>query len=284
MWTIAKMSFREILSKRIFLITIFMTIAFLLLYGTATFYAAKEAGENGMQDVLEQSFFSTQLLGMGLYFSSFIVSLLAILSSVSSISSEIESHQIDTWLARPLSRSSFVMGKFIGQSMLMLVYAAVLFVGIILLNQWLGGTFLRVDVSMGQVVKALSVFLLQPLIIIIIGLLLSSLMSTINGGIVLIILYGIGFIGGFIEQLGAAMGKVALQNIGIVSSLLFPIDSLFRKMTVYLFDSADDPFSFAAQGIFGSLSTPSNMMLAYIAVYGLVALGLAMRNFSTRDV
>lgn len=288
MWTIVKMSFREMLSKRIFFITLFMTAAFLAVYGVATYFAAKEAfdsvDDSSMQHMMEWAVVSTQLLGMGLYFGSFIVSLLAILSSVGSIASEIESHQIDTWLARPLSRRDFVLGRFIGQSVLLLIYAAIVFSGIVLINQIVGGEYLKVAITFGQVMKALAVFLLQPLILVCVALLVSSLMTTMNGGIVMIILYGIGFIGGFVEQMGMILDRVALQNIGILSSLLFPIDALFRKMTIYLFDKADDPLSFAAQGFFGSLSTPSDLMLVYSGVYGLVALWLCIRKFSMRDV
>jgi len=40
MWTIAKLSFKEILYKKIFLIALLMTLAYLLLYGVATHFAA----------------------------------------------------------------------------------------------------------------------------------------------------------------------------------------------------------------------------------------------------
>ncbi|SEM85622.1 MerR family transcriptional regulator [Lihuaxuella thermophila] len=51
-----------------------------------------------------------------------------------------------------------------------------------------------------------------------------------------------GLFGGFIEQFGGMTQVKVMVNIGIVTSLIFPIDSLFRKMTIYLFDSADKPF------------------------------------------
>lgn len=290
MWIIAKLTCREILSKRIFHITLFMSFVFLLFYAVATYFAAREVGEDftnrpvSADFALVQSFFATQILGVGLYFASFVTALLAILSSVGSIAGEIESHQIDTMLARPIHRRSVIFGKFAGLGSLLVIYAAFLFLGVLLINQWIGGELLRVEFTVVQAAKALAIFVMQPLLLIAVALLFSSMMTTVNGGIVLIILYGIGFIGGFVEQLGVLMEKPTLSNIGIISSLVFPLDSLFRKMTVYLFDSAGDPLSFAAQGLFGSLSTPSGAMLMYAALYGCAALWLAVRRFSSRDL
>ncbi len=287
MWPIMKITYREMISKRIFTITLLMSLAFLLLFGVATWYAAREINEMfdaGGDGIIEQGFFSTQLLGMGLYLGSFITALLAILSSVGSIASEVESHQIDTWLARSLPRSKYLLGKFGGLASMLVLYAILMFAGLLSINQFVGGGALAVHVSMGQVFSALGFFVLMPIILVCVSLLLSSITTTVTGGIILIILYGISFIGGFIEQLGTVVGETSLVNIGIVSSLLFPTDSLFRKTTISLFDTADDPLSFASQGFFGSTSAPSDAMLIYTILYGAAALWLALRMFKKRDV
>lgn len=288
MWPIMKITYREMLSKRIFTITIMMSLAFLLLFGVATWFAARELGNelggNASDVLLQKNFFATQLLGMGLYFGSFITALLAILSSVGSIASEVESHQIDTWLARALPRHKYVLGKFGGLASMLILYAMLMFLGILGINQWVGGGLLAADVSGQQILSSMGYFVLMPVILICVSLLLSSVTTTVTGGIVLIILYGISFIGGFVEQLGSIIGQDALVNIGIVSSLLFPTDSLFRQATVALFDTADDPLSFASQGLFGTMSPPSNVMLFYTFAYGAVMLGLAVRLFGKRDV
>ncbi|MDR7314396.1 ABC transporter permease subunit [Brevibacillus nitrificans] len=287
MWPIMKITYREMISKRIFTITLLMSLAFLVLYGVATWYASKEITEelgDAADLLMETGFFSTQLLGMGLYFGSFITALLAILSSVGSIASEVESHQIDTWLARALPRRKYLLGKFFGLASMLVLYALLMFLGLLAINQFVGGGVLAVQVSLGQVLTALGFFILMPIILVCVSLLLSSITTTVTGGIILIILYGISFIGGFIEQLGSMIQQSSLINIGIVSSLLFPTDSLFRKSTIALFDTADDPISFASQGIFGSTSAPSDAMLIYTLLYGAAALWLAVRLFGKRDV
>ncbi|NRR21845.1 ABC transporter permease subunit [Brevibacillus sp. MS2.2] len=288
MWPIIKITYREMISKRIFTITLIMSLAFLLLFGLATGYAVKEMkdmlGEAGVERLLEKQVLSTQMLGMGLYFGSVITALLAILSSVGSIASEIESHQIDTWLARALPRYKYVLGKFFGLASMLGLYALLMFTGLLAINQWVGEGMLAVQVDASQILKASAFFVSMPIILVCVAMLLSSITTTVTGGIILIILYGISFVGGFIEQLGAVFSNSSLTNIGIISSLLFPADSLFRQATLSLFDSADDPLSFASQGIFGTTSPPSTAMLIYTILYGVVALGLSIRVFQKRDV
>ncbi|AWX57557.1 ABC transporter permease [Brevibacillus brevis] len=288
MWPIIKITYREMISKRIFTITLIMSLGFLLLFGLATGYAVKEMkdmlGDAGVERLLEKQVLSTQMLGMGLYFGSVITALLAILSSVGSIASEIESHQIDTWLARALPRYKYVLGKFFGLASMLGLYALLMFTGLLAINQWVGEGMLAVQVDASQILKAAAFFVSMPIILVCVAMLLSSITTTVTGGIILIILYGISFVGGFIEQLGAVFSNSSLTNIGIISSLLFPADSLFRQATLSLFDSADDPLSFASQGIFGTTSPPSTAMLIYTILYGVVALGLSIRVFQKRDV
>ncbi|WP_400162824.1 ABC transporter permease [Brevibacillus sp. TJ4] len=288
MWPIMKITFREMVSKRIFTITILMSLAFLLFFGLATWFMAREVAANSTGNIVDfqltKALFSTQLLGMGLYFGSFITALLAILSSVGSISSEVDSHQIDTWLARAMPRRTYLLGKFFGLAGLLAIYAILMFTGLIAINQWMSGGVMAVQLTTGQVLSGMGYFALLPIILVCVSLLMSSFTSTVTGGIVLIILYGIGFIGGFVEQLGTLIEQQAMINIGIISSLIFPTDSLFRQVTVSLFESVDNPLSFATQGIFGTTSPPSQAMIYYTILYGAAALLLAMRIFQKRDV
>lgn len=286
MWTISKLTIKEILYKRIFTVIFILSLVFLIFYGVGTYFAQNKMASSanaGMSNFLGNTFISTQLYGMGLYFSTFIISLLAIFSAASSISKEIESQQIDPMLSRPLSRQAFMMGRFIGLSGLLILYSLFLFVGVTLINQFVGGD-LKMVISMEQFSKALMLFLLQPIILISISLLFSTRFSSLNSGIIMVMLYVITMIGGFVEQLGAVIKDQSMVYIGIVTSLLFPLDSLFRKMTICLFDAADNPISFATQGIFSSSSVPSNFMIGYAVLYGVLAMVLATRLFMARDL
>lgn len=289
MWTIAKLSFKETIYKRIFLIALIMTLAYLLLYGIATHYAAasylKTLSEmNPSQKAVMGMTLKTigsQLLSMGLYFANFIIGLLTILATVGSVAGNIESHQIDPILTRPIRRLDFVIGRFLGYGILLAVYTLFFFFSIIFVNNFFGGP-LQANLSFTSIIKAGLVFACVPLIIISPALFFSSTVSTINSGIILIVLYGMSFIGGFIEQLGNILRNTALINIGIVSSLLFPADTLFRYMNTLLVGSNATPFD--STSLFYGTAAPSTLMLVYCAVYVLLILLLGIRTFARRDI
>ncbi|WP_211653407.1 ABC transporter permease subunit [Planococcus alpniumensis] len=290
MWAITKITIHEVISKRIFLFTVIMTVVFLSLYGTAIYFAGRETSNmgpgvmEGPEAVLMQQFVASQMLGAGLYFSSFIASLLAIMSSVSAISGEVASHQIDTWLMRPISRAQFVLGKFVGLTVLMMAYVIALFFSVIAIHQGIGVDWLALDLQPMQMVKAAGVFAIQPFVLIAFGILLSTRMTTLNAGIISIVLYGAAFIGGFIEQFGAVLEKTALVNVGIIMSLVYPVDSIYRKMTTLLFVTTDSPLAIAQGGLFTSISSPSNLLIGYAVFYGIIVLALAVYSFKNRDV
>lgn len=284
MLSIIKLTFREILSRRIFFITLLMTLAFLIFFGVTNHYAAQGFiqamhGFDSTNTVIQNSIRS-QIIMMGLNFSSMILALLTILSTVGGVAGEIENHQIDTILARPLPRRSYVLGKFLGLGTVVVVYALSLFVGVLLINQLTGGD-IAARLEPSSVIQGGLIFVLSPLLIVAAGLWLSTRMSTINSGIILIILYGVGFVGGLVEQIGTLLTNPSLINTGIVSSLIFPYNALFRKTDALLTDSGN-----SAMAMFngGAGSEPSNLMLGYGVFYTVALLFWAIRHFEGRDV
>ncbi|SHN75390.1 ABC transporter permease [Desulfitobacterium chlororespirans] len=284
MLSIIKLTFREILSRRIFFITLLMTLAFLIFFGVTNHYAAQGFiqamhGFDSTNTVIQNSIRS-QIIMMGLNFSSMILALLTILSTVGGVAGEIENHQIDTILARPLPRRSYVLGKFLGLGTVVVVYALSLFVGVLLINQLTGGD-IAARLEPSSVIQGGLIFVLSPLLIVAAGLWLSTRMSTINSGIILIILYGVGFVGGLVEQIGTLLNNPSLINTGIASSLIFPYNALFRKTDALLTDSGNGAMAMLNGGAGSELS---NLMLGYGVFYALALLFWAIRHFEQRDV
>jgi hypothetical protein len=94
--------------------------------------------------------------------------------------------------------------------------------------------------------------------------------------------YGVAFVGGWIEQIGAFLGNQTTVVIGILSSLLMPSEALWKRaafeMRTVLADAVPvNPF-------ISALSVPSPMMVAYAALYAVAALALVVWNFNCRDL
>lgn len=277
MYTILRFTFREAFSRKVLLVSVIMAAVFLGLYWTGVHYAARDVEKS--QNQLLAAVIYPQLTLMGLYFGGFIVSFLAVLSSAGLISGEIESGAIQAVLAKPLRRSSFVLGRFLGQGIFLALYSAAMFAAIYAIVRNITG---MEPAGAGQ---AVLFFALQPLVILSLSMLTSALASTIAGGAVVFMLYALAVIGGFIEQIGWIINNTYLKSAGIVSSLIMPADALYRKNVHMLLPRrTGDAAAFQQMGPFGSMAEPSVWMTVYTLAYILVLVLLAVYAFSKRDI
>jgi ABC-type transport system involved in multi-copper enzyme maturation permease subunit len=215
--------------------------------------------------------------------------LIAGFAGVGAISGEIESGTAYALLAEPVSRSQILLGKFVGYGLMMCAYAAFFFFVLWGLMAWQFGVVLPGPWTV------LPLFLLQPLIILALAFWGSTMMSTLANGITIFLLYGIVLVAGMIEQIGAfiqmtgasaaAHAAGVMINIGIVSSLVLPVDALYRRAVFVLLSNTGNLLgSLQAIGPFGSVSVPSQAMVVYAWVYLVGCLLLAVRSFKRRDI
>ncbi|MDD4588276.1 MAG: ABC transporter permease subunit [Heliobacteriaceae bacterium] len=290
MVTIARLTFVEASRKKMFLVTILLSLVFLVLYGVALDFTAREMLRAGAspgamqgQGMVIRQVIGYQLLGAGLYFASFLLALLALLASVGSIASEIESGLLQAIISKPLKRSEIVLGKFLGYGVMLSGYALVLFAGVMALNMVYNYQAITL-VTPGNLVCAGLVFMLQPLVLLGVALFFSVLLRTLTAGIVSVMLYGLGAVGGFLEQIGSVINNPALINTGIVTSLIMPSDALFRKLLTVVTGSDANPLFSLSVGPFGVSSPPSNLMLAYTILYIVGCIGLTIYSFERKDL
>lgn len=286
MFTIARLTFLEVFRKKVFSIIVLLSVLFLFLYGVALDYTAQEmlrlkALQDG--DLLVQQIIGNQLLGMGLYFSSFLIALLALMASVGAISSEIENGLLHAIVSKPILRREIILGKLLGYGVMLAVYAVFLYAAILLLNwHYTPGVFSLS--SAGNILSGALIFILQPILLLSLAMVFSTLLRTMTAGILSIILYGLGMVGGFLEQLGSAINNITLINIGIGSSLLMPSDALFRMLIAEVTGNAANPLAILSMGPFGVSTPPSNAMLVYVILYILVCILLSLRFFGQKDL
>ena len=66
------------------------------------------------------------------------------------------------------------------------------------------------------------------------GLLGSSFLPTLANAVVLFSLFGLAWLGGIVEFIGQAVANQTLVNLGVVVSLVFPSDAVWRAASYYL--------------------------------------------------
>lgn len=286
---VAGLTFREVLSKRILIGCLTLSVAFLLLYGLGVHYAFDELGGRestgfygGVSPQAYLEYQAALFLVMGVYVASFIGALLAIFSTVGAISTEVENGTLQAIVAKPLKRRDLILGKGLGYCAMLSLYLLGLFFSLVAIVYSQSGWFPPNALMAGFV------FVFQAIILLSAALLGSTRLSTITNGVVVFMLYAFALIGGMIEQIGAIIDSERLVQTGIVASLIMPSDSLYRY-TVHLLkpqlssalSAVSGNFGF---GPFGAITTPSIWMLFWAALYVLAAASLAIRTFNRRDL
>jgi len=114
-WTIALNTLTESVRQKVYLILILFA---LVLIASASFFSQFGFGETGEQEALEQlKFIKDFCLGAISVFGM----LIAIVGTAQLIPNELESRTIYTILAKPVRRFEFLLGKYLGSALLVLV-------------------------------------------------------------------------------------------------------------------------------------------------------------------
>lgn len=280
---VSGLTFREAWRRKVVIAALVMTAAYLALYAVGLHYAGE-----GLRDIPPQaagplpgdamrSLIAGQMLYVGLFPASLVIGLIAVLSSAGSISSEIDTGVLHGVVTRPLRRWELVTGKALGLGTMLASYSLGLTLAVIGTAKW------QVDPPLMNVPQALALFVLEPLILASLALMLSTRLSTLANGVLCIALYGIAFVGGMVEQIGGFVRNRAMQDIGIVTSLMMPVDAIHRKANALLMPGSLLSGDFGGP-FFSSAGQPSVWMLLYAVAYCLLALWTAARWFADRDL
>ncbi len=275
--TIARFTLREASRKRIILGALILTAGFLLLFGVGTYFAFQRVEAMARISPAQRSFIAGQILVAGMYVTNLVGSLLAILVATGTISSEVDQGTLYTIVPKPLRRRDIVLGKWLGLSVMIAIYVLATSAIMIGLVYVMGGYFPE------RALPAVALVIFEALLLLTIALLGSTLMSTVASGIVTIMLFAVATIGGKVEQLGSLIGSDIMVNIGIVTSLLIPADSLSWLATTWLTPSTTASLS-ASPDLARLAPPPSLWMIAYAALYMGAALLLAIRVFQRKDL
>lgn len=274
--TIARLTFREAARRWILWVALLLGILFLLIYGIGFNEIQKDINRQiGGGALIEYTEIYNFLLMAGLYAVNFLTIMMAVLTSVDTLSGEIASGTIHTLVSKPLNRWEIVMGKFIGFAIMLLLYLLLMGGGV------LGVVYLLTGYSAPNAQNGIGLMAFNALLLLSVSLLGGSSLSTLANGVLVFGLYGVAFIGGWIEQFGSLLNNQTAINIGVVSSLIIPSEALWKRAAYEMQSPLVAALGFSP---FTSNTVPSPLMLVYAGLYMLVILYLAILLFTRRDL
>jgi Cu-processing system permease protein len=271
---VAHLTLEEARRKRLLQAALLLGTAFLLLFGTGLHFIHQDMLEHDLPPAGRYLPLNVIVLA-ALYVSHFLTVMVAILLAGDSLAAEIGSGAIDTLCARPVRRSAVLLGKWLGAAVLVAGFTAWLCGGVLLVARLVAG-FTPPGIGQG-----LPLVLLSGLVMLTLGLAVSSRLSAVAGGVACLGLYGLAFLGGWTEQIGTMVGNGTARYIGIGASLLVPNESLWQLAAHHMQPSWMQQVNVTP---FTPVSVPSPAMVYWSAGYLLVVLLLAARLFARRDL
>ena len=275
-FVIARLTFREAGRRKILLAAFVLGLIYLVIYGAGFFFVNQETTRSQIgPGLLELNQIRNFLFMAGLYVVNFLTVMMAVLTSVDTLSGEIATGTVHTLVSKPVQRWEIVFGKWLGFAGMLTLYLMLM----------AGGTIGLVYVISGyiapNVLSGLGLMWMNAVLLLGVSLAGGAVLSTLANGVLVFGMFGIAFIGGWIEQIGSFIQNQTAVNVGIISSLIIPSEALWKRAAFEMQSPLVSALGFSP---FTAASMPSQIMVLYGLIYGVLALLLAIRLFTRRDL
>ncbi len=278
--TVAGLTLREAARRRVVWALLALTVVLLALSAWGFSKLVGLDTELGTMTSGEARLVASLLLNLIMFGLSLIAAIGTAFLAGPTLAGELESGQALVVLARPVRRSSILLGKWLG-----LVAFGGGYVVLAGLAQ-----ILVVAATVGYWPPApatgLALLAAETVVLLTLALLLSSVVSTMASGIVAVGLFGATWVAGVVGGIGGALGNEGVESVGTVSRILLPTDGLWRGAM----NAFQDPIALVQMGPgeggfpFLSEAALSPAYLAWAAVWIAMVWGLTALSFSRRDV
>lgn len=225
----------------------------------------------------------SQLLILVMFMFSWVLSLAAVFIAAPAISGELESGVALAVLARPIARSEYVIGKWLGLLTLVVSYgigaAAIELIAVQAVSGY----------QPPHPLEFLGFVLGEGIVILTFSLALSTRLAGMVGGVIAAILFGIAWMGGIVGGVGAAFNNETITHVGTATKLILPTDGLWRGAVW----SLEPAIVIAAQRGLGpavaanpffAADPPPGVYVAWAVVWVAAMLALAIWSFRSREV
>ncbi|HVY63947.1 MAG TPA: ABC transporter permease [Gammaproteobacteria bacterium] len=272
--TIARLTWLEARRRRIALAAVVCGLVFLAVVATAA-YLAHRSVATGTVASFEARIMFRMLLQAGLYVVNFLVVACAVLLPVDTLSGEISSGVIQTLASKPIDRAAIVLGKCLTYWLMTGAYL-LLMAGGVVLSVWLAS-----GIAVPHLPAAFLLMWLGATVMLAVTILGGTRLTTIANGIVAFAVYGIAFVGGWVEQIATVLRNDAVRYVGTAISLVSPADAMWRRAAHEFTPSGPLGVQLTP---FTPISVPSAAMIVWTLAFVLVTLLIAIRTFRRRPL
>jgi Cu-processing system permease protein len=272
---IARLTFFEAARRRILLAALVLSGLFLIVYGIGFNLINADLQRNVGQTLIIREVHNLLTLA-GVYAVNFLTIMMTGLTSVDTISGEINSGTIQSIVTKSIRRWEVIIGKWLGYIFMLTLYVTLMAGGVQSI------VFSVAEYSIPGFWRGLGLIWLNGALMLSVSFIGGSMLSTLANGVLVFGLFGVAFVGGWIEQIGSFVNNQPAMNIGILSSLILPSEALWRRAAFEMSSPVVSAIGFSPFA--APNSVPSPMMVWYAIGYAALILLMAVRVFAQRDL
>ena len=273
-WIMAGLTLREAARRKILWTALVAGALLLTVFAVAMHLQVMEFQGRAMSPFVRYQVEAGMLM-IGLYTCDLLAVVLTILTSIDTLAGEISSGTIHAIATKPIARWQILVGKFLGFVGMISAYVVVTFYATI----WVA--YATTGVLPQHPARGLLLVVFECVLALSLTFMFGTWFSTLTNGVMVLGLQGVAFMGGWLEQVSGFSQSVHIVTLGIVSSLLMPGESLWRRAAYEMQTPLAGSLSFSP---FANVSIPSLTAVAYAAVYLGLALAVALHHFNQRDL
>jgi Cu-processing system permease protein len=281
---IAGYALREAVRRKVLVVVVVLTVAFLALYAfgcSRAFDEVDKIGPSGAQrpPIDEKILTGSTLLGLAMFVTLFLGTVLAVFVTLNAVRGDAERGLLQPLVVRPIGRSTLLLARFLAAAAVCVAYVATVYAASMLLTAATGAYWPDNPVY-GGLSLALAV-----VVVVAIALLGTTLLSSTANGIAIFMVFGAGLASGLIGQIGSALDSGALERISSICSWALPFEAIYQNGLHALTSDVRGATGVIVQlGPFGGAQDAGPLLFPYVLVY-LVAVGaLADRIFRRADL
>ena len=285
MITIARLTIGEAARRKILWVLVVLALVAVGVTGWGVDRLVSIARASGSPELTVQLGVSQILIFIAFQFS-FVLAMTAAFLGSPAIASDIDSGVALALLARPLRRTSYLLGRWLGLAIVLVAYGA-------------GSAILAIAV-VGRVSGytppsiALPVVYLvgEGLVVLALSLLLSTRLPPIGAGAIAVVAFGLSWMAGAIERVGIAIAAdspgVDLGIVGQVGRAVLPTDGLWRGVIyglepgVVIAAASGQPL--AEANPFFAATPPSPAFLAWTVAWVVLVMLVAAASLRRREL
>jgi ABC-type transport system involved in multi-copper enzyme maturation permease subunit len=273
---------RESLRRRVFVVVLVLTLAFLGLYGwgCAEAFEDVDAFVGGIETPVDaHELAGATLFGLSMFATLFLGAVLAVFLTNGVVRGDAERGLLQPLVVRPLGRRTLLAGRFLAAAGVCVAYVAAVYAASMVITNLAGGWWPDRIVVPGLQLAA-GVVLIAGM-----SLLGSVYLTATANGIAVFMIVGAGLVAGLLGQVGEAIGSQTLADISTYASWALPFEALYQDgLSAITADARGLTRTVVELGPFGGAQEAGPLLwvwaLAYVGLLGV----WASAAFARRDL